>query len=158
MHQWTNTKLSGTHVKLQKNKNPRCYHNIQFSVPVDIRCWTEGSHVVSLDSYDTFCKSSFIYNWNNDSFAGAILGIFTVIGLFMNILVIILFTKNKFVKTRTTHLLRSLAVSDGIMVLVGGTMFTINSVYHRWIFGEKGKNLLFTLDLNAKKVPLFAFN
>ena len=81
-----------------------------------------------------------------------------MIGLFMNILVIILFTKNKFVKTRTTHLLRSLAVSDAIMVLVGGTMFTINSVYHRWIFGEKGKNLLFTLDLNAKKVPLFAFN
>ena len=69
----------------------------------------------------------------------------------MNISVIILFTKNVSIKSRITHLLRSLAISDGIMVLVGGTMFTINCFHHKWIFGRRGNNYKMSFSLHDKR-------
>lgn len=41
--------------------------------------------------------------------------------------------------SRTTKLLMSLSVSDGVMALVGGTMFTVSCFNHNWAFGDSGK-------------------
>ena len=68
------------------------------------------------------------------------LGICTIIGICMNVTVMVLFTKSRLIRTRITYLFRSLAVSDGIMALVGGSMFVINCFHHRWIFGHEGRN------------------
>ena len=67
----------------------------------------------------------------------ALLGL-TAIGITSNAFVIILFTKCQGLKSRTSHLLRSLAVSDGVMAVVGGPVYLINAFNHRWIFYEKG--------------------
>ena len=62
----------------------------------------------------------------------------TLFGVFGNILVIALFTKHKCLRSRTTQLLTSLAVSDGTMALIGGGMFVINLFAHTQAFGLSG--------------------
>ena len=66
------------------------------------------------------------------------MGLMVLIGCVSNLCVIILFTKNKGIMTRTTFLLRALAISDGLMASIGGTMYCINAFKHTWIFGFKG--------------------
>ena len=61
----------------------------------------------------------------------------TVVGILSNLIVILMFSKQK--KTRTMILLMSLAISDGTMAAIGGTMYAINCIYHRWIFGQIGR-------------------
>ena len=63
----------------------------------------------------------------------------TVFGVIGNILVVTLFTKHKCLRSRTTKLLSSLAVSDGTMALIGGGMFSINLFAHRQAFGLYGQ-------------------
>lgn len=65
--------------------------------------------------------------------------VMVLIGCTANLSVIILFSTNKGIMTRTTFLLRALAISDGIMASVGGTMFCVNSFKHTWVFGVKGR-------------------
>jgi len=68
----------------------------------------------------------------------------TIIGVFANTSVVVLFTlpSRKKVHSRVTNLLRSLAVSDGTMALVGGTMYAVNCFYHKWVFGREGKDII----------------
>jgi len=70
--------------------------------------------------------------------------ILTAVGVFANTSVVVLFTlpSRRKVHSRVTYLLRSLAVSDGTMALVGGTMYAVNCFYHKWVFGRVGKNTI----------------
>jgi len=72
---------------------------------------------------------------------GSVIGLLTPVGVFVNICVIVLFTKasTKHIQSRVTYLLRSLALSDGVMAVLGGTMFSVNCFYHRWVFSRTGK-------------------
>ena len=56
-----------------------------------------------------------------------------------NALVIALFTKKRNRKSKTAYLLQSLAISDGIMAVVGGTMYCVNAFFHRWVFQHIGE-------------------
>ena len=75
-------------------------------------------------------------------FVGVLLLCLTPVGVTLNLLVIILFTKRKKTKSRTSYLLKSLAVSDGTMAAVGGSMYLTNAFSHRWVFQKEGKQLL----------------
>jgi len=69
------------------------------------------------------------------------MGLLTPVGVFVNICVIVLFTKvsKEHIQSRVTYLLRSLALSDGVMATLGGTMFSVNCFYHRWVFSRTGE-------------------
>lgn len=72
---------------------------------------------------------------------GPIMGALTVVGISFNSIAVITISKHKCLRSRITLLLASLAVSDGVMSAVGGTMYTVNCFYHRWVFGRSGKIL-----------------
>ena len=78
-------------------------------------------------------------------FVGVLLLCLTPVGVTLNLLVIILFTKRKKTKSRTSYLLKSLAVSDGTMAAVGGTAYIINAFSHRWMFHKNGETSLFII-------------
>ena len=67
------------------------------------------------------------------------MSVLTIVGIFANVSVVYLFMKRKCIQSRTSFLIRSLAVSDGIMAALGGTMFSINCFNHTWIFHSFGK-------------------
>ena len=72
--------------------------------------------------------------------SGCILGILTIMGTVENICVFGMFFKfRKEFSSRTTKLLMSVSVSDGIMATVGGTMFTVSCFNNNWAFGDLGK-------------------
>ena len=70
----------------------------------------------------------------------------TLFGVIGNVLVVALFTKHKCLRSHTTQLLASLAVSDGTMALIGGSMFAINCFAHTQAFGHDGE-LIFSTSL-----------
>ena len=70
---------------------------------------------------------------------GSLMSVLTIVGIFANVSVVYLFMKRKCIQSRTSFLIRSLAVSDGIMAALGGTMFSINCFNHTWIFQSFGK-------------------
>lgn len=69
------------------------------------------------------------------------MSILTFVGVFANGSALYMFVNKENVRSRTSFLIRSLSVSDGIMAIVGGTMFSINCFYHRWIFETYGKRM-----------------
>jgi len=63
----------------------------------------------------------------------------TIAGAVENSVVFLMFMRREKANTRTSILLASLAVSDWIMAVIGGTMYTITSFNHGWCFGEAGQ-------------------
>lgn len=65
---------------------------------------------------------------------------FAIFGIVENITVICMFCKcSSTFQTRTMKLLISLAVSDILMAIVGGPMFTSSSFNHSWLYDMTGR-------------------
>ncbi|XP_067937045.1 visual pigment-like receptor peropsin [Watersipora subatra] len=70
---------------------------------------------------------------------GVLLGVMTIIGIVENFSVFGMFFKfRKELNSRTTYMLMSLSISDGLMALIGGTMYTISSFNSKWPFKYEG--------------------
>ena len=68
-----------------------------------------------------------------------LLTVLSVLGVVENVCVIAMFYRyRREYKSRTIHLLMSLAVSDGLMALIGGSMYATSSFMHRWPFTYQG--------------------
>ncbi|KAF6022026.1 OPN4 [Bugula neritina] len=80
--------------------------------------------------------------WYSDSIDilfGTMLALGTGVGVVLNFSVFGMFFKHRReFNSRTTWLLMSLALSDGLMALIGGTMFSISSFSHGWPFKDEG--------------------
>ncbi|XP_067937044.1 visual pigment-like receptor peropsin [Watersipora subatra] len=74
-----------------------------------------------------------------NTFIGVLLGVMTIFGIVENFSVFGMFFKfRKELNSRTTYMLMSLSISDGLMALIGGTMYTISSFNSKWPFKYQG--------------------
>ncbi|KAF6019834.1 ninaE [Bugula neritina] len=93
------------------------------------------------DDYDdsTPILAALWFSESVDLIFGSLLALITIMGIPLNFSVFAMFIKyRKEMTSRTTWLMMSLALSDGLMAIVGGTMFSISSFAHEWPFGDTG--------------------
>ena len=101
---------------------------------------------ICCEAIKLYCRKHLLHSAAAVFFAGMLLGIMTIFGIIENFSVFAMFVKNrKELSSRTTHMLMSLCLSDGIMAMVGGTMYTISSLNHNWPFGYAGNKVLWLL-------------
>ena len=60
------------------------------------------------------------------------------LGILGNVTVVVVFTRTAALRSRTSYILRSLAVSDGSMAFVCCWMYVVSSFKHQWSFGDTG--------------------
>lgn len=68
------------------------------------------------------------------------MSVFTVLGVIGNFTSVVVFSRNSSLHKRTSYLLRGLAISNGLMAVVAGTMYTTSCFHHTWVFSDIGKN------------------